>query len=241
MLDSLGKWLSANWQWFVAFVLMVAVAFILMRLQTALRDRSAQEIQMLLRTNPEACAERLENNRLLKLIFRKQIIALWLLDAYMITGQQRKIQITINKLDKMRLEPRDKLEFYQKRLSYYATNDNPQEARKSRDLLYAFMKKSEILGTEPYSAIMDEADLIIGIYVDKNTGLIKKLIGRAEHTKNDIMRGITQFRIAKLAYFKGDDQLLSTYLSRAAKNLKDTWYAPIIEQAQRDPAILEHK
>lgn len=241
MLDSLGNWLSANWQWLAAFVLMVSVAFILMRLQTALRDRAAQEIQTLLRTDPATCAERLENNRLLKLIFRKQVISLWLLDAYMLIGQQEKTLAAIQKLDKMRLEPRDKLEFYQKRLSYYAASDEPAEARKSRDQLYDFMKKTEILETEPYSTIMEEADLIIGIYVDKNTGLIKKLIGRAEHTKNDIMRGVTQFRIAKLAYFKGDQQLMTTYLSRAAKNLKGTWYAPIIAQAQSDPTILEHK
>ena len=77
--------------------------------------------------------------------------------------------------------------------------------------------------------------------MDHNTGLIKKLIGRAEHTKNDIMRGVTQFRIAKLAWFKGDTEMMELYLNRAGKNLKNTLYAPIIQAAKTDPSILETK
>ena len=55
------------------------------------------------------------------------------------------------------------------------------------------------------------------------------------------MRGIIQYRIAKLCYFKHDEEMMYLYLSRAEKNLKDTWYAPIIEQAKTDPSILERK
>ena len=83
--------------------------------------------------------------------------------------------------------------------------------------------------------------MIIGVYVDHNTGLIKKLIGRAEHTKNNVMRGVTQFRIAKLAWFKGDTELMEIYLNRAGKNLKNTFYEPVIEAAKSDPKILETK
>lgn len=237
----MGSWISENWYWIVGFVLMVGLSFALIRLQTAMRDYAAGEIQMLLRTNPAVCAERLQNNKFLLFLFRKPIIYLWLLDACMMSGEDRQALITISKLDKMRMEPKDKLEFYQKRLSYYASADNPEEAKKSRDALHTFLKKMDALNVEPYKTIMSEADLIIGVYVDKNPALIKKLISRAEHTKNDIMRGITQFRIAKLAWFKGDMELMNTYLARAGKNLKDTWYAPIIEQAKTDPAILEYK
>ena len=84
-------------------------------------------------------------------------------------------------------------------------------------------------------------ELIIGVYVEHNTGLIKKLIGRAEHTKNDILRGVTQFRVAKLAWFKGDRELMELYLNRAGKNLRNTLYEPIIEAAKADPGILETK
>ena len=39
----------------------------------------------------------------------------------------------------------------------------------------------------------------------------------------------------------GDEETMRLYLSRAEKNLKDTWYAPVIEQAKTDPSILEIK
>lgn len=241
MILSIGSWISANWYWFVAFALMVGAGFLVTRLQSVIRERAAQEMSMLLRTNPASAAERLENNWHLKLVFRKQVLLLWKLDAYMTLGQREKALETIRKLDKTRLEPRDKLDFYQKRLSFFATENNGDEARASRDQLYNFLKKAEALKTEPYATIMDEADLIIGIYIDHNTGLIKKLIGRAEHTKNDIMRGVTQYRVAKLAFFKEDWALMNTYLNRAGKNLKGTYYEPIIEQAKENPEILRDK
>lgn len=241
MLSSIGAWFSAYWYWVAAFAAMAVLIFLLLRLQAGLRDHAAQTIVRLLQTDPALCAERLKHNRKLKLIFRKPILTLWKLDAYMALGEDAKAAETIKALDRMRLEPHDKLEFYQKRLSYYAAAGNYAEAKASRDSLKAFLRQMKADKIAPYAEILSEADLIFGIYIEHNTALIPKLIGRASHTKNDIMRGITQFRIAKLAYFKEDADLMHTYLSRAAKNLHGTWYDAIIEEAMENPSILERK
>lgn len=238
---SFPEWFSANWYLPVIFAVSVVVVFLLLRLQVAMRNQSEKTIEALLRTDPGLCAERLENNRRLGWLFRKPVLELWKLDAYMALGQDDKAKKAISNLDGMRLEPRDTLEFYQKRLSFFATTGNREEAYESRTQLTAFLKKNKLDKEKQFANVLDEADIIIGVYIDRNTGLIKKLVGRAEHTKNDVMRGITQYRIAKLAWFKGDGQMMKTYLTRAAKNLKGTYYEPVIEQAQTDPAILEYK
>lgn len=241
MLQRIGALFSASWYWILIFAVMAVLVFFLLQFQAAMREHMTGTIEALLRQNPRLCLERLEHNRRLKLLFRKPVMELWRLDAYMALGEDDKARQTISRLRGRKLEPRDKLELYQKELSFFAACGEGELAKKARDDLKAFLKKAGADKEKTYAAILDEADIIIGVYVDHDTGLLKKLVGRAEHTKNDVMRGITQYRIAKLAWFKGDAGMVQTYLSRAGKNLQGTWYAPIIEAAKVDPRILETK
>lgn len=241
MLQRIGALFSASWYWILIFAVMAVLVFFLLQFQAAMREHMTGTIEALLRQNPRLCLERLEHNRRLKLLFRKPVMELWRLDAYMALGEDDKARQTISGLRGMKLEPRDKLELYQKELSFYASCGEGELAKKARDDLKAFLKEAGADKEKTYAAILDEADIIIGVYVDHDTGLLKKLVGRAEHTKNDVIRGITQYRIAKLAWFKGDAAMVQTYLSRAGKNLQGTWYAPIIEAAKVDPRILETK
>lgn len=230
-----------NWYWLLIFGIMAVLVFLMLRLQVMLREHTAVVIQNLLATDPKLCLERLENNRRLKWLYRKPILLLWKLDCYMALGEDENARQTIAQLRKARLEPRDKLELYQKEISFFSTTGEGEKAKKSLEDMKAFLKKVGADKEKQYAAILEEAEIIIGVYVDHNTGLIKKLTGRAEHTKNDIMRGIIQYRIAKLAWFKGDKELVATYLNRAGKNLKGTLYAPIIAAAKEDPSVLETK
>lgn len=241
MLQRIGALFSASWYWILIFAVMAVLVFFLLQFQAAMREHMTGTIEALLRQNPRLCLERLDHNRRLKLLFRKPVMELWRLDAYMALGEDDKARQTISSLRGMKLEPRDKLELYQKELSFFASCGEGELAKKARDDLKAFLKEAGADKQKNYAAILDEADIIIGVYVDHDTGLLKKLVGRAEHTKNDVMRGITQYRIAKLAWFKGDAGMVQTYLSRAGKNLQGTWYDPIIEAAKVDPRILETK
>lgn len=239
MMDAISTFFARNWHWVLIFLGMSLAMFLLLRLQVALRDQMAKNIRALLARNPALCLERLEHNRRLKWLFRKPILLLWKLDCYMALGEDGKARQTVGLLRDAKLEPMDKLELYQKEISFFATSGDGERAKKACDDLRAFLKEAGANKDKHYASILEEAELIIGVYVDHNTGLIKKLVGRAEHTKNDIMRGITQFRIAKLAWFKGDTEMMELYLNRAGKNLKNTAYMPIIEAAKEDPGILE--
>lgn len=235
------QWVTDNWYLLPVFLVMAAVVFALLQLQNSLRIRSATEIERLLIIDPALCAERLENNMLFRTVFRKPVLELWKLQAYMQLGQDEKIDHTLKTLSEMKLEPRDKIELYQQSLSYYSVLGQKDEAVAARDSLRRFVYKAKAQDTEPYSTMLEEADIIVGVYIDHNTALIKKLIGKAEHTKDDVSRGIIQYRIAKLAYYKGDNKLLETYLNRAEKNLKGTAYEEIINTAKTDHSILEIK
>lgn len=241
MKNLITTFFAQNWHLALIFAAMSVAMFLLLRLQVMLRDQTAKTIRTLLAQDPALCLERLENNWRLKWLYRKTVLLLWKLDCYLALGEDGKARATVEQLRKSKLEPMDKLELYQKEISFFATSGDGERAKKALADLKAFLKEAGADKDKHYAAIAEEAELIIGVYVDHNTGLIKKLIGRAEHTKNDIMRGITQFRVAKLAWFKGDAEMMTLYLNRAGKNLQNTHYAPIIEAAKEDPSILQTK
>lgn len=241
MREVISVFFARNWHWVLIFAGMSVAMFLLLRLQVALREQMARTVRTLLVQDPKLCLERLERNWRLKWLFRKPILLLWKLDCFMALGEDGRARQTIGLLRKAKLEPMDKLELYQKEISFFATSGDGERAKKACADLKDFLKEAGADKEKHYAAIMEEAEIIIGVYVDHNTGLIKKLVGRAEHTKHDIMRGITQFRIAKLAWFKGDTEMMELYLNRAGKNLQNTLYAPIIEAAKADPRVLETK
>ena len=241
MFDQMLAFVVEHWYLLPLFVIMALAVYVLLRLQVMLQNQMAHTIETLLRDNPELCLERLNHNGRLKWLFRKPVLALWRLDCHLAQGNDEQTKDALSQLRSMKLEPQDKLELFQRELSYYALSGNAELALQARADLKKFLKEAGANQDKKYAAIMDEADIIIGVYVEHNTGLIKKLIGRAEHTKNDVMRGIIQFRIAKLCWFNQDTDMMNTYLARAEKNLKNTWYAPVIAKAKVDPGILEFK
>ena len=241
MAEQIVEFFTQHWYLLIVFALMAASVYLMLRLQVMLQQNMARNIQTLLADNPELCLERLNNNHRLKWLFRKPVITLWKLDCYLALGNDNEAGICMEALRSLKLEPQDKLELYQREISFYATVGNADRAKQARDDLKQFLKAAGAAKEQQYAALIDEADIIIGVYIDRNVGLIKKLVGRAEHTKNDVMRGITQYRIAKLCRFKGDEEMMRLYLNRAEKNLKNTWYEPVIEQAKTDPAVLDRK
>ena len=70
-----------------------------------------------------------------------------LLDGYMACADDEKTLVQIEKLDSMKLEPQEKLDFLQKRLSYFALCADAQRACESRDLLAAFLQETTSTAT----------------------------------------------------------------------------------------------
>ena len=172
MITQISAYLVQNWHWFLIFSAMAIIIFLLLRIQVMLRNHMAQTIQVLLIRNPRLCLERLENNRRLKWLYRKTILLLWKLDCYLALGEDEKARQTIQTLRNSRLEPMDKLELFQKELSFFATSGDCDRAKKACADLKSFLKEAGADKEKHYAAIIDEADIIIGVYIDHNVGLI---------------------------------------------------------------------
>lgn len=225
----------------VLTIVMMALVFIGLWGLSVLRGQVERELRLLYQQNVELYLERLEHNKLLGVVFRKPVLLLYRLEGYMKQGDDEAIRRTIAQLDRMNLPPRDRVQFYQQRLSFFASAGDGEQARASRDALAAFLKKSKADRVERYQAMLQDADQIVSVYVDRDTSLIPALREQAAQTADPIQRGVLQYRLAKLYHFAGDGDMVQVYLKRAGKNLKKTAYEVMIKAALEDHSALERQ
>lgn len=220
-------------------VLLMILVFIALYLLSLARAQSERELRALLRRDPQLYIERLENNRRLKLVFRPAVLLLYKLEGYMSLNDDGKCRELIAKLDGMKLQPRDRLQFYQTKLSFYAYAGDGEQAKATLTQLEDFLHKSGADEVDQYKKLLRQARQIVAVYVDKDISMLPKLQRQAAATKDGADRGLLQFRIAKLSHYAGDEDQAEVYLNRAAKNLKNTAYSVIIDSALEDHSVLE--
>ncbi len=220
-------------------VLLMILVFIALYLLSLARAQSERELHALLRRDPRLYIERLENNRRLKLVFRPAVLLLYKLEGYMSLNDDGKCRELIAKLDGMKLQPRDRLQFYQTKLSFYAYADDGEQAKATLTQLEDFLHKSGADEVDQYKKLLRQARQIVAVYVDKDISMLPKLQRQAAATKDGADRGLLQFRIAKLSHYAGNEDQAEVYLNRAAKNLKNTAYSVIIDSALEDHSVLE--
>lgn len=220
-------------------VLLMILVFIALYLLSLARAQSERELRALLRCDPRLYIERLENNRRLKLVFRPAVLLLYKLEGYMSLNDDGKCRELIAKLDGMKLQPRDRLQFYQTKLSFYAYAGDGEQAKATLTQLEDFLHKSGADEVDQYKKLLRQARQIVVVYVDKDISMLPKLQRQAAATKDGADRGLLQFRIAKLSHYAGDEDQAEVYLNRAAKNLKNTAYSVIIDSALEDHSVLE--
>ena len=220
-------------------VLLMILVFIALYLLSLARAQSERELRALLRRDPRLYIERLENNRRLKLVFRPAVLLLYKLEGYMSLNDDGKCRELIAKLDGMKLQRRDRLQFYQTKLSFYAYAGDGEQAKATLTQLEDFLHKSGADEVDQYKKLLRQARQIVAVYVDKDISMLPKLQRQAAATKDGADRGLLQFRIAKLSHYAGNEDQAEVYLNRAAKNLKNTAYSVIIDSALEDHSVLE--
>ena len=225
----------------ISFVVMALLAFVMIRVTLSLRASAEKELEQLQYTNPTLYLERLQNNRRLTWVFRKNEILLMQLEGQMRLGQDAEIQRLIKTLDNKPLLPREKVDYLQKRMSFFASTGDVEEAKASFEKLETYLRSVKADEVERYRIMLEEGEEIIQVYLDKNPGYRGTLQSKLAVTTNPVQKGIRLYRLAKLSWFAQDEGSARSYLEQAKPLLQGSDYAPIIEQAGKDLSILARK
>ncbi len=235
MLENLKNVLTIENIIYLVAILIIAV--VIMFVLKTIRNKAEEELASLLYVkNDTAGYLALLENKRLNLVFRKSTILIYKLDGHLVCGNKDAINYLFDKILSLKLEPKERIEFNMKKLSYYACEGDKIQSES------ALASIEKILGKEErYAYIVNEARLIFDIYINKNTDNIQKLKAMVKKEKNATKRGITLYRIAKLEYFKGNLARAEESLLEAKKYLKGTHWYDICNEAIKNKDVLGYK
>ena len=219
----------------ILFILFVGIRVILNKM----RQKTDLELQRLLYqlNNLYLYNELLDNPRL-GLLFTKTEREFLRLNGYMTLGKDDDIKKQFKMLSSLKLRPRLALDLYHKELTYYIDTQKYDLALISYNNLRSILVKQK---KEQAKKLLEEADLIVQIYIHKDISLIPLLLDKAEKTEHMLIKGVLYYRLAKLSYFAKKNKDVDLYLKRAEPLLKKTTYEPIIKSAFKDYHILNIK
>ncbi len=219
----------------ILFILFIGLRYLLHKM----RKKTDLELQRLLfRVKNLFLYEELLNNPRLKLLFTKTELAFLRLNGYMVLGTNEQIVNQFLFLDHLSLRPKMALDLYHKQMTYYIDSVQYEQA------LVSYKKLRDILLKEKHEQakkILEEADLIIKIYIHHDTTVMDVLKIKLEQTKNTLMQGVIYYRLAKLSYYQKRYHDAEDYLKKAEPLLKHSTYEAIIKMAFKDIHILKTK
>lgn len=204
-----------------------------------LRKKTDQELQRLLFVlNNLYLFEELLNNKRLNFLFTQSEKEMLRLNGFIALGTHQQVIGQFDYLSKMKLKSKLALELYHKEMTYYIETSSYDKALKSYEKLKNILAHQK---HEQAKKILDEAEMIINIYIHHDITLVDHLILLEKETSNQLMKGVIYYRLAKLSYFAKRDKDTLMYLNKAKPLLKKTTYEPIIEEALKDTHILKTK
>ncbi|WP_029452286.1 hypothetical protein [Clostridium algidicarnis] len=223
---------------FIYFTIILIVIFIISLLLNKLRQKTTNELEKILyiQNDPKLYLELLKNPRL-KILYKKSSLLQFQLDAYLLLGDDFKIENIIKLLDIMIMTKGETLEYNLKKLSYYCSQAKKDKAQ------VAFNKIEDILSkVKGHQAqfIHKESKIIFDIYIRHDTKLIKEL-EQLQANQEGIVRGLTLYRLAKLSYFDKNSKKTQSYLLQAKELLDNTVWFYIVEEALKDMSVLNYK
>jgi tetratricopeptide (TPR) repeat protein len=178
---------------------------------------------------------RMLNGRFLFLILRRSTIAIMRLEGAQFSGSADAVWEACSILDGIKLRKEERLNWYQKALSFAVIQMDRQHAKDYLTRINRFLEKEP---DKALQAVNAEASRLYGIYIDRDTGLIAELEKEAA-VYSGAKLGIVLYRLAKLHHFAGDDAKAADCLKRAYKNLENNPWQDVAGRAMRDLAVLE--
>lgn len=221
----------------IYLLILVAVSLGLILGTRALQKSALAELShtLYVDNDPETYA-RMLNSRFLSLVLRRGTVALLKLDGALFSGVPAAVWEVCALLEGIKkLKQEERLNWYQKALSFAVMRTDKQHAEAYLTRLVRFLEKEP---DESLKAIVKEAKQLYGVYIEKDAALIDELEKDAA-VFDGARRGLVLYRLAKLHHFEGDDEKAAGLLNEAAAGLKGNPWFDVAERALADHSVLD--
>lgn len=175
------------------------------------------------------------NSALSRLVLRPGTAALLGLEGAIYFGDGDGVMAAAASLEKLRLKAGERLSWYRKMLAFAVTSGNKKLAG---DYL---QRMEQLLASEKdpdLQKVLEDARLLVGVYLSRDTSLIPALEQLAEQQKGS-RKGLSQYRLAKLYHYSNKPEKATAALRLAEENLEGSPWQQVARRALEDVTVLE--
>ena len=220
----------------VYLLILIAVSLFFIIGLRALQKYALAELSKTLyeKNDPERYMQML-NSRFLVMVFRRNTIAMLRLDGALMSGSADTVWDTCSLLMTIKLRQSERLNWYQKAMSFAVTISDNKRAKEYLDLIDDFLEKES---DQALQDVRTEAHLLYGIYIKKDTSLIP-ILESSRTTCKDSQLGLILYRLAKLYHYAGDRAKSIERLDAAIGHLDNSPWLDVAKRARIDTVVLE--
>lgn len=153
------------------------------------------------------------------------------IDAYIMMNDKKKVKDIFTQLENMKLSYGSKIGLYQKEVQYYVQIKENDKALKANSLL---QEQGSKINDKNMKKILDEANELIEIYVNKNPNYDKVMLEKYDNESNQMLKGIYAYRLAKCYFYKNDKKNVEKYLKDCRNKCKGSYWAKLADECLKD-------
>lgn len=167
----------------------------------------------------------LENKFVKATLSTKELLILKL-DGSIASGDTAATRRAIKQLDTVLFGKRDRITYYQKRLSFFASLKEADQAEKSYKML---SDSVELAGSRPEDLqLLENSRLMLDVFVLRDTAVIPKLESAISSAADSPARGVNHYLLARLYYAAGRKADAAAQLDKAlALLVKTPWESEV--------------
>ena len=188
------------------------------------------------KNDPQSYISNLNSFKAKFLVSNKQRLML-LIDGYIATKEYDKVYDIFKELRKSKLSFGKKITLYQKEITIYIQRRKFKEAISSYNDLE--QEASLLQNNTEINRLLKDAEIMVNVYASKNLEYVDTLNSIITNSNDNTNRGLCNYRIAYLYYFKNDTKNCNKHLQSALIDLKGSFLEDIIKKVIKNNDLLE--
>lgn len=160
------------------------------------------------------------------------------IDGYALMDDTASIEKAFKELETKKLSYGSQIGLYQKEVQYYVQARKFDEAIKANNSL---QELGALINDQKMTTILDEANVLVEIYCNRNGSLAKEMVKKAESANTKLLKGIYYYRASKCYYYLNDKANTTKYLKEAQLKLSGTSWGKHVDMCLEDISEIEEK
>ncbi|NLC96745.1 MAG: hypothetical protein GX675_04160 [Erysipelotrichaceae bacterium] len=215
------------WKYFIGSMLIIGFTYLV---YVFLYRQKFVKLSEMLYVNADAEAYLKELNKFsTSIFFQKKLVEMMKIDAYMMLGEDDKLESLFDYLSKTKLRAGDEFVVAQKKIGYYSIKKDIVKIKETYARMQELRNIIKAKSYETYDNALVEVEYMVAL-LEKDGKFAKDLANKGNQAGETLIGGTYYYKAAQSYYYQNDEKNAKYFLEKALHLLKGTNYEKKIKE-----------